>query len=782
VGLEPLYKLILEERPAASPALAFTAACSNLRNRFMHARKQQGSSEYQATKVDSNTSRRTFVLSAKIEQKRWLENPLNVQTAVSEFTGKGSSWTKRQNQKFSELKNSGDSLSNNGTDAPSRITGDDDGESGFCGGAFWPVESLMQSFTQPTPAIPTGVNLSVNTVHQLLEDMTADDSKTVTPQEAGIDAFALTSKGDALHTIYLDFNGHTTANTDWNDTYNDGKNFTTPAFSMDGSSSFSTAETARILNIWRRVAEDFRPFDVNVTTKAPSINDLRKSNANDQRWGIRVVVGGLGNQWLGQSGGGIAFLDSFNFASDTPAYIFSAEFDEDETNVSEAISHETGHTLGLIHDGRNTPAEEYYAGHGTGVTGWAPIMGVGYYQTLTQWSKGQYGSASNPQDDLKIITTENGFGYRKDDHGNSVSDDTIMTLNSNNFVGSGIIDRSNDVDFFSFGVQTSGRYQINVSPFFKGPNLDVAVRLYDGQGSLLKSFNPQAEINVATLQSFTPGQYFLRVNGVGLGDPATTGYSDYGSLGQYNIRIIPKDIDVIVPTVQIFQQDAAKTEGNSGTMWFTFRLLRQNNLKIQTIVNYQVSGVTSGNSVDRFDFVGDQFASGTATFEFGKIDATLSIAVKGDSVWEKHERLQVTISNAVNGRITKNTVVGTIFNDDQFGGGALAAALPTIPNESLQTRSPSFESLQASNQTMVSLELPATSRKAQPSLVTSNQVAALSALTHGEIDPRLPTSQSMSLESMSLESMMATANPNQRLPTLLAQATDGVAATDGWLS
>lgn len=31
----------------------------------------------------------------------------------------------------------------------------------------------------------------------------------------------------------------------------------------------------------------------------------------------------------------------------------------------------------------------------SGANGWAPIMGVGYYQELTQWSKGEYAGANN---------------------------------------------------------------------------------------------------------------------------------------------------------------------------------------------------------------------------------------------------------------------------------------------------------------------------------------------------------------------------------------------------
>lgn len=41
----------------------------------------------------------------------------------------------------------------------------------------------------------------------------------------------------------------------------------------------------------------------------------------------------------------------------------------------------------------------YYRGHGA----WAPIMGVGYDKTITQWPKGEYAAANETQDDLAFI-------------------------------------------------------------------------------------------------------------------------------------------------------------------------------------------------------------------------------------------------------------------------------------------------------------------------------------------------------------------------------------------
>jgi hypothetical protein len=52
------------------------------------------------------------------------------------------------------------------------------------------------------------------------------------------------------------------------------------------------------------------------------------------------------------------------------------------THTSRLHRWQVGHNGGLNHDGTSTTG--YYTGHGSGVTGWAPIMGVGYYQNLVQ--------------------------------------------------------------------------------------------------------------------------------------------------------------------------------------------------------------------------------------------------------------------------------------------------------------------------------------------------------------------------------------------------------------
>ena len=90
---------------------------------------------------------------------------------------------------------------------------------------------------------------------------------------------------------------------------------------------------------------------------------------------------------------------------------------------------------------------EYYDGHGSGPTGWASIMGDPYDQGLTQWDRGEFAGASNRQDDLAIITTQNGFGYRMDDHGNTRTAATRDPLGLTSIAGSGVIERRTDADY-----------------------------------------------------------------------------------------------------------------------------------------------------------------------------------------------------------------------------------------------------------------------------------------------------------------------------------------------
>lgn len=498
-------------------------------------------------------------------------------------------------------------------------------------------------------------------------------SEATTP----VDPLRLHSNPGAAHTIYLDFDGHTTSGTAWN-SFVSGADIVTPAFNITGDASFADSELARIHAIWERVAEDFIPFDVNVTTEEPALSDLSFGGNGDDKWGVRVVIGGDG-AWYG-SAGGVAYVGSFNWNSDTPVFVFEDQMaNGNEKYTAEAISHEAGHALGLYHDGRLSPAESYYRGHGSGATGWAPIMGVGYYQQLTQWSKGDYASANNLEDDLAIITSRNGFGYRADDHGDSSASASPLSGLAETVDGSGIIETNDDTDVFTF-LTGAGTVQLNLNPFHRGPNLDIAASLFDAAGSLITSSNPLGVLSASITAALSAGQYYLHVTGTGEGDPLADGYSDYGSLGSYSISgtIVPASGGLL----SIAATDADRNEGDSGNHPFTFTITRSGDTSAQASVNWSVSAAGS-NPVNASDFDGGILPAGTVTFAAGETSKLISIPVRGDLEVESDEGFEVVLSDASSGnQIAVSVAAGTIRNDD---APPAAPGITVVPSGGLTT-------------------------------------------------------------------------------------------------
>ncbi len=326
------------------------------------------------------------------------------------------------------------------------------------------------------------------------------------------DTFLLHSYPGASKVIHLDFDGHAGD----------------PAYDFDGNTgSFSDDELREIQWAWEQVSEDFLPFEVDVTTEDPGVEALQRTFAGDQYYGVRVVI----SAFTGDIGGW-AYLWSFAWNYDQPCYVYTNGVGVGYKNVAEVSSHEAGHTLGLSHDGTSTTG--YYGGHGSGATGWAPIMGVGYYQPFVQWSKGEYADANNGEDDLAIITTYWEFGYRPDDHGDSMATASPLAITDETAVfDEGLIERTNDVDFFVFETG-AGRIHLDIDPFYRSPNLDILAQLFDDQGTLIASSNPTSQLYANLTVTVPDGTYYLSVEGIGKGTPST-GYSDYDSLGYYSI-------------------------------------------------------------------------------------------------------------------------------------------------------------------------------------------------------------------------------------------------------
>lgn len=340
----------------------------------------------------------------------------------------------------------------------------------------------------------------------------------------------LNSLPGASAVIFLDFDGHTVNNTSWN--------YDGPI--LCGSSGLNNVQITEIFN---RVAEDYRPFDVNITT------DSTKYLQAPYNKRMRAVVT-ISSTWYGVPAGGVSFVGSFTWGDDSPCFIFSQLLNYNVKNISETCSHEIGHTLGLYHqavyDNNCVKVSEYNYGNGSGEIGWAPIMGVGYYRNLTLWNNGPnpYG-CTNYQNDLTVITGQNGFGFRNDDYAETFAGASALNFVSGQFNITGIIERNTDKDMFKVVISTPGRFRLSAIPNNTGAdnagaNLDLQVSLYNNTQSLVNIYNPGTLLGSVMDTNLLAGTYYIKVEGRG-----NIYTPDYASLGQYSLQGIFNQANVL---------------------------------------------------------------------------------------------------------------------------------------------------------------------------------------------------------------------------------------------
>lgn len=324
--------------------------------------------------------------------------------------------------------------------------------------------------------------------------------------------FKLHSKPDSTRVLYLNFVGQGSY----------------PAFDRDKlPGTFSNDERLLIQKILLRVAESFAAFDVDVTTEPPAVPS--------GKIGSTIIITPQTSTI-----GGWAYYNSFNkfVPGAAIAFCFPNNLGYVEKYIADCVSHELGHTLGLTHQGQ-LPSTTYYAGQGSGETGWAPIMGVSYYKNLTQWAKGEYANANNTQDAYATML-RSGLSPRVDDHGNSIPFADALTSKNvnglNNLTGSGVIETPSDIDMFQF---FAGAGPVNLSVFGAAASsqLDLSLQLLDVNGKIIASSSTTVTTLAKIITAILPtqGTYYLRVSGAGRGSPLTTGYTSYGSLGPYSI-------------------------------------------------------------------------------------------------------------------------------------------------------------------------------------------------------------------------------------------------------
>ncbi len=367
---------------------------------------------------------------------------------------------------------------------------------------------------------------------------------TATPATAAAldysQTFLLHSRPGSNRVAYLDFTGHTVTGTAWNDATT-GATFTAAPYDTDGSpSTFSTAEMDVIQSVWQRIAEDFAPFAIDVTTQEPPADAITRSGSSDLVFGTRAVISPTSSIYSGCGCGGVAYVGTYDLTSShafyQPAWVFTQGVGTGAKSITEAAAHEIGHNLGLSHDGTSTTG--YYAGHGN----WAPIMGVGYYKPITQWSVGEYSGANNTENDFNVVVS-NGGPLVGDDAGDSTS--AAALLGSSPATVSAVIGTRTDVDVYKL---STGATTLNVSVNANAvsADLDARLELLNSSGAVLAASDPATGtttteaatgMNAALSLSVPAGTYYVRVDGTGYASAASTGYSDFASVGRYTLTV-----------------------------------------------------------------------------------------------------------------------------------------------------------------------------------------------------------------------------------------------------
>ncbi|HLW66266.1 MAG TPA: hypothetical protein VKS79_13215 [Gemmataceae bacterium] len=353
---------------------------------------------------------------------------------------------------------------------------------------------------------------------------------------------ALSSNPGASHTLYLNFDGDYRdrwTQLDANGNPASYKNVKMYPFERTGLTPLTDAQRDQITEIWARVAEDYAPFDVNVTTVDPGNLDNGKT--------VMVDIG-QSNEWfvdengIPKSNAGTSSIGSFT--DNQPNVVFDfieniGVFYNDPTfaaKVADNASHEAGHSFGLLHhhvlNADGTLQNEYDPGSGNST----PIMGDTINEdTRHIWGIGMTGevgtdAAGNPYDDRQIQVDSNVLGavlgFRADDFGDDIAHATPLNMDGgvgtvNGIVGLRQFDLfgpvNRDVDVFSFDNIIAGQVTVraDVLGYHNSSNLNARIELWSGD-RMIASAEPYDDQGNAQLSvNLAPGTYYVKVTGVG---------------------------------------------------------------------------------------------------------------------------------------------------------------------------------------------------------------------------------------------------------------------------
>ncbi len=355
---------------------------------------------------------------------------------------------------------------------------------------------------------------------------------------------ALNSNPGASATLYLDFDGHFEA------TWGSYSNVTTPVLDFDGNPNATNAEEDKyIRDIWAIVAEDYAPFNINVTTVEPAVLAAGVPSSAANGVALRVAIGGTAEAVLNTGGGGVGYYNSFTNSISNVAYAFP----ESSSNVFRSAivsgliaTHEAGHSFGLQHQSNSYSSTAKWNGN---------MSGIGSFEDAW-WTTGT-DTNGNYQDDMAMLSNSlNGFGYRADDYAGTIAAATPLAGSGTDFSGSGIIGAGGDVDMWSVTTAGTESLKITVAGSVIGQNLDAVIDFLDASGNVILTASPTDSYDAEMFVEAT-GIRYIAVHGTG----------EYGRIGQYTISVAAS-----LPGVSISSPVELKTTETGSSDSFTVSL------------------------------------------------------------------------------------------------------------------------------------------------------------------------------------------------------------------
>ena len=436
---------------------------------------------------------------------------------------------------------------------------------------------------------------------------------------------SLQSRPGAPKVLYIDYMAGSVSGTAWNIGNNAPPIINYENYTYDNdASTFSLIDLQSMYAGWAETAEDYAPFDVNVTT------DLAVYNAATHLNKSKIIS--TSTDWF--QAGGVAYVDVFGLRNDD-FYNIGWTFNKTFSSMGMTNAHESGHQMGLSHDG--VGSQDYYDGHGN----WGPVMGAPFGQDFVQWSNGSYPGANQLQNDLTIIQGK--LGLVADDHGdNNASSTQISTPEVDGFISPAGL--RNDIDVFNFRLANTQTINLTVRSLFQqansnsgdntagGLNLSAQIELRDASNVLIQQKSPSsnaANNDFSFSGNLAAGTYYLSIQNQSYDMNSSTGFVEYGNGGFYqilnNIPTIPT-IDLIVETPTLGRKNLSP--GQAFTLSATVRN-QGNSAAGPTMLTYYLSNDPIISAADTY--VGSNFVTALPAGAGSNLSISLNAPdIKGD--------------------------------------------------------------------------------------------------------------------------------------------------------